>query len=145
MQKKYIAAFIIILMSLSVQNCLKKTIKKPPIQDSNDTKINESFRKTGWLTESKYRVVIVVITFDECKKSTAAEIEEKIRFEAYKNLQKELNPVFNRNASIQIKNLADNYGKTAKQDKDCIDSNIYVFDLEKNDLKAEFEKIKNIK
>ena len=85
-----------------------------------------------------------IITNEECEKSTASEIEEKIKYEAYKFLQKELNPSFNRNAFIQIKGLSDNFGKLIKVDKDCVDGNIYFFDIEKKDLKADFEKIKNL-
>lgn len=143
MYKRYTTVFIIFLLSLSSQNCLKNSTKKTQKPEENG--FNESFRKTGWITENRYRAIVFIITDDECKNSSPAEIEEKIRFEAYKNLQKDLNPSYNRNASIQIKNLADSSGKVIKQDKDCIEGNIYFYDLEKNDLKAEFEKIKNIK
>ena len=143
--KKYIIIFIFFLVSLSIQDCSKETTKKTDIVNINGNEFSESFRKTGWITDKKYRAVIFIITLDECKKSSLTDIEDKIKFEAYKNLQKELNPSFNRNASIQIKNLADNSGKLIKQNRDCVESNIYVYDLEKNDLKAEFEKIKNIK
>ena len=134
------------LLICSIQNCLTDSQKKPKINNGNgENGLNESFRKTGWITESKYRAVIFVITVDECKNSSLSEIEERIRFEAYKNLQKELSPSFNRNAINQIKYLADNYGKMITADKECVDGNIYFYDLEKSDLKTDFEKIKNLK
>ena len=148
MSRKYFVLFIIMLFSfiLFIQNCQTESKIKPA--DSNSEKqngLNESFSKTGWISENKYRAVIFVITEDECKNSSTAEIEQKIRFEAYKNLQKDLNPSFNRNASNQIKILADNFGKTIKLDKECINGILYFYDLEKNDLKSDFDKIKNLK
>lgn len=129
-----------------LQNCLTDSQKKPENNITNGEKgLNESFRKTGWITENKYRAVIFVISADECKSSSLSDIEEKIKLEAYKNLQKELNPSFNRNAVIQIKYLADNYGRMMTSDKECVDGNIYYYDLEKFDLKKDFDKIKNLK
>jgi len=121
--------------------------KKNPLENSliGLNGLNESFRKTGWISESKYRAVVFIITDDECKNSSNPEIEERIRFEAYKNLQKELNPAFNRNASNQIKILADTYGKMVQTTKECATGNVYFYDLEKKDLKSDFEKIKNLK
>lgn len=146
MNKKFTILFLILLVLSSViHNCKSDPSKKTETLNTNNNGYNESFRKTGWINETKYRAVIYIITNDECKKSSLAEIEEKIKFEAYKNLQNELNPSFNRNASIQIKALADNSGKMIKIEKDCTESNIYFYDIEKNDLKSDFEKIKNLK
>lgn len=137
---------MLILTILSLQNCLTDSQKKPEINNTNGQNgINESFRKTGWITETKYRAVIFVLTSDECKSSSLTEIEERIKLEAYKNLQKELSPSFNRNAVAQIKYLTDNYGKMMTSDKECVDGNIYYYDVDKPDLKSDFEKIKNLK
>jgi len=152
MKKKYvILSFALIMLIFSIQNCLTDSSEKKEtkIETKNENKngngYNESFRKTGWITESKYRSVIFIITDDECRNSSPGEIEEKIKFESYKNLQKELNPAYNRNASTQIKSLTDNFGKIVKVDKECVEGNIYFYDLEKKDLKSDFQKIKNLK
>ena len=147
MSKKYfVFCCILFLFTLSVQHCLTDSQKKPEDKNTNGQNgFNESFRKTGWISESKYRAVVFIITGDECRNSPQSEIEEKIKFEAFKNLQKELNPAFNRNASNHIKNLADNSGKIVRIEKGCAESNIYFFDLEKINLKNDFEKIKNLK
>jgi len=145
-KKKYlISSFVLILLIFTIQSCLTDSTKKTVIKNGNQNGYNESFRKTGWINESKYRALIFIITDDECKNSSSVEIEEKIKFESFKNLQKELNPTFNRNVSPQIKNLADNFGKIIKIEKECVEGNIYFFDLEKKDLKSDFEKIKNLK
>ena len=136
---------VLILLIFLIQSCLTDSTKKTDIKNGSQNGFNETFRKTGWITESKYRAVIFIITDDECKNSSVAEIEEKIKFESFKNLQKELNPAFNRNVSAQIKILADNFGKIIKVERECEEGNIYFFDLEKKDLKSDFEKIKNLK
>lgn len=136
---------VLILMIFLIQSCLTDSTKKPDTKNVNQNGYNESFRKTGWITENKYRAVIFIITDDECKNSSSFEIDEKIKFESFKNLQKELNPTFNRNVSTQIKVLADNFGKIIKIERECEEGNIYFFDLEKKDLKSDFEKIKNLK
>ncbi len=131
---------------LFIAGCRTDTGNRPggnPVNGSNG--YNESFRKTGWITDTRYRAVVYIITEDECKKSSDQEIQEKIRFEAYKHLQRELSPDYNRNASIQIKNLADSYGKMTKGDKDCVEKNVFFYDIEKSNLKNDFEKIKNLK
>jgi hypothetical protein len=135
----------LILLIYSTQSCSTKPVKKPDINSSNQNGYNESFRKIGWMTENKYRSVIFIITEDECKNSSRSELDEKIKFESYKHLQKELNPAFNRNASVQIKNLIENSGKLVKISEECRESNIFFFDIEKKDLKSDFEKIKNLK
>lgn len=137
-----IALFLLIF---TVQSCLTDSSKKKETKNTVSNGYNESFRKIGWITDSKYRSVIFIITDEECKNSSTAEIEEKIKFESYKNLQKELNPSLNRNISNQIKSLIDNSGKLVKVDKECVEGNIYFYDLEKKELKAEFEKIRNLK
>jgi len=145
-KRYFVCFFMLFLLAFSLQSCLTDAQKKPKDSNTNgQSGINESFRKTGWIAENKYRAVIFIITIDECKNSSLAEIEEKIKFEAYKNLQKDLSPSFNRNATNQIKYLADNFGKVIKAEKECVDGNIYFYDLEKPDLKSDFEKIKNLK
>jgi hypothetical protein len=145
-KKKYVTIFsALILLIFLVQNCSTKPVKKTAADNSNHNGYNESYRKIGWITENKYRSVIFIITEDECKNSSRSELDEKIKFESYKNLQKELNPAFNRNASVQIKNLIENSGKLVKISEECRESNIFFFDIEKKDLKSDFEKIKNLK
>jgi hypothetical protein len=137
---------MLFLIIFFLQNCLTDSQKKPKNNNTNGEKgINESFRKTGWITATKYRAVIFIMTADECKNSSLSEIEERIRLEAYKNLQKELSPSYNRNAVNQIKYLADNYGKMMTSDKECVDGNIYYYDLDKPDLRLDFERVKNLK
>ncbi len=146
MKKKYVmSCFALILLIFSIHSCSTKPVKKTDSNNSNQNGFNESFRKIGWIGENKYRSVIFIITEDECRNSSDAELMEKIQFESYKNLQKELNPAFNRNASIQIKNLIENSGKLVKTSQDCSESNIFFFDIEKRNLKADFGKIKNLK
>ncbi|PKL16992.1 MAG: hypothetical protein CVV49_13420 [Spirochaetae bacterium HGW-Spirochaetae-5] len=146
MKKKYVMSFFaLILLIFPIQSCSTKASKKPESSNSNQNGYNESFRKIGWVGENKYRSVIFIITEDECRNSSDPELSEKIQFESYKNLQKELNPAFNRNASIQIKNLVENSGKLVKTNKECSESNIFFYDIEKRDLKSDFEKIKNLK
>jgi len=134
------------ILTLSMYNCLTDSQKKIKNNNKNGGNgFNESFRQTGWISDKKYRAVVFILTDEESKNSSAAEIEERIKFEAYKNLQKELNPSFNRNASNQIKNLADNFGKMIKTKKVSADSNMYFYDIEKNELKTDFDEIKNLK
>jgi len=145
--KKYFPLyFMLAILIFLLQNCQTENKKKPDDKNVNSQNVlTETFRKTGWITENQYRVVVFIITNEECEHSSQSEIEEKIKFEAYKNLQKDLSPSFNRNASTRIKLLTDSYGKLIKADKGCVDGNVYFYDLEKNDLKVEFEKIKNLK
>ena len=147
MSKKYLLFFIMLLfLTFSIQNCLTDSKKKlNDIKTADQNGFDETFHKTGWISDSKYRAVVFVITNDECKNSSLSEIEEKIRFEAYKNLQKELNPSFNRTTANQIKSMTDISGQMIKTGKGCDDSNVYFYDLEKKDLKSDFEKIKNLK
>ncbi len=117
-------------------------------KDNNNKKsdiFKEDFKQTGWISETRYRAVIYIFTFDECRSSTREQIEEKIKFEAIKQLQYELNGTINRNRYPKIKNLVDNYGILKPDVIECSENNIFYFDIEKNDLKLEFQNIKNIK
>ncbi len=146
MKKKYVASsFAFILLIFFIQSCSTKPVKKTEGNNSNQNGFNESFHKIGWIGENSYRSVIFIITGDECRNSTLAELNEKIQFESYKNLQKELNPSFNRNASIPIKNLIESSGKLVKTSEECRESSVFFYDIEKKNLKADFEKIKNLK
>lgn len=146
MKAKYVLLSLpIILFLFLIQNCSTNTSKITDNSNSKDNGYNETFHKTGWITDTRYRSVIFIITDDECKNSSAADIEEKIKFQSYKHLQKEFNPSYTRNASIQIKNLVENAGILVKLDKGCAKSNVYFYDIEKNELKADFEKIQNLK
>lgn len=147
MNRRYFTIFLLSSISLlTIVQCLTETRKKPINNSIGDSKqLNQSYQKTGWLSAVKYRSVVYILTDEECKKSTNAEIEEKIKYEAYKQLQKELNPSFDRNASIQIKKLLDNFGKIEKLERDCYGSNIYFYDIEKKDLDTDFKNIKNTK
>lgn len=145
-KKYFVPCIICVLITLSIQNCLKDNNKKTadiPLNGQNE--LNEKFHKTGWITKDQYRAVVYIITGTECEKSSQAEMNDKIKFEAYKHLQKELNSGFDRNTSIQIKILVDTYGKLIKPEKGCLESNTYFYDLQKNNLETEFEKIKNLK
>lgn len=137
----------IIVAVTAVQFCSKKqkddSKSLPAIIEQKD--LSESYRKTGWLEEDRYRAVVYVITREECQSNPGNEIEEKVKLEAFKQLQKELNPAFNRNASVQVKSLIDKYGKVITAGQSCIDSNVYFFDVEKKDLKTDFINIKNLK
>jgi hypothetical protein len=131
---------------LSIQNCLTESKKNNDKQNLEcDTALVESFQKTGWISEIKYRSVVYIMTDEESKSSTPTEIEDKIRYEAYKQLQKEFNPSFDRHAAAQIKKLVDNFGKIEKHDKECVGSKIYFYDIEKKDLNSDFKSIKNLK
>ncbi len=149
MKKKYvILCCSLILIAFSIQNCLTDSQKKPEdniAKSQNENGYHETFLKTGWIKDNKYRAVVFIITNDECKNSSRQVIEEKIKYEAFRNLQKELNSTMSRNASNQIKTLIDSSGKMKKPEVECVESNIYFYDLEKNDLKSDFEKIKNLK
>ncbi len=149
MKKTYLLySFLFFLSIFVIQNCATDSQKKPKDNNTNTTQengYNETFMKTGWIKEDRYRAVVFIITKDECSNSSSQLVEEKIRNEATRNLQKELNPSLNRNASTQIKILTENSGKMIKPEKGCVESNVYFFDLEKNNLKSDFEKIKNLK
>ena len=139
--------FFIILLTLI--NCLTETEKKATDNAEKNTVkntgINRLYEKTGWISAGKYRAVVFILTDDECKNTSWNDIKEKIKYEAYKHLQKELNPSFDRFTGTQIKKLLDNSGKLVKLDKDCYGSNIYFYDIEKKDLESDFTNIKNIK
>lgn len=146
MKKKYVTFyFALILLIFSIISCSTKPANKTVSSNANENGYSETFRKIGWITENKYRSVIYIITEDECRNSSCTEMEEKIKFESYKNLQKELNPLFNRNVSVHINNLIANSGKIIRLNEECGKSNIFFFDIEKNNLKTEFERIKNLK
>lgn len=138
---------LILASMLITQSCVKKqTIEKPPVPViTEQNSLSESYRKTGWIDEARYRAVVYIITREECQNNPDSDIEEKIRLEAFKQLQKELNPAFSRNATVQIKNLIDKHGRVIAAGQSCIDSNVYFFDLEKRDLRTDFINIKNLK
>ncbi|HOP63124.1 MAG TPA: hypothetical protein PK358_10935 [Spirochaetota bacterium] len=152
MKRKNHLFYFALVMALTcilatLQFCSKKqkdNITTLPVIN-REKNLSESYKKTGWLDEGRYRAVVYIITLEECKNSPENEIHERIKLEAYKHLHKELNPAFNRNASVKIKSLIEKYGRVIAAGKSCIESNIYFFDLEKNDLKADFINIKNIK
>lgn len=147
MNKKYIIpGFFFIILFFCMQNCLTDSKKNPDkIIKSNQNSINETFHHTGWISEIKYRTVVFVITEDEIKSSSLSDIEEKIKLEAFKNLQKDLNPNLYKVTSIQIKNLVDNFGKLTRDLNESGGGKTYFYDIEKKDLKSDFEKIKNLK
>jgi hypothetical protein len=148
----YISLFFIVLSTLK---CVTDTEKKietnnsPSITSKSDInkkdELYESFRKVGWIKDNRYRTIVFIITSDECKNSPIADIETKIKLAAYSLLQNELNPSSNRNAAAQIKKLIDSFGEMIQVDKDCSSENIFFYDISKEDLKFDFEKIKNIK
>ena len=150
----YISIFFLVLSTLKCLTDSKKKIEannSPLISQDSTRDINgqdeldESFRKVGWIKEDKYRALVFIITKDECNNSPISDIETKIKLAAYNNLQKELNPSANRNASIQTKKLIDNFGKMIQLDKDCNSENIFFYDIIKKDLKSDFEKIRHTK
>lgn len=146
MKNKYVVLCCALILSIfAIHSCSTKAVEKTENNNSKQNGFNESFHKIGWITENKYRSVIFIITEDECRNSTCAELKEKIQFESYKNLQKELNPAFNRNSSIPIRNLIENSGKMIQTSEECQESNVFFYDIEKKNLKADFEKIKNLK
>jgi len=150
----YICLFV---LALSLLKCLTDSGKKvediPPVITNQDTtsnvkkndEIHESFRKVGWITDSRYRVLVFIITRDECYNSPKSDIEAKLKLAAYTSLQHELNPSANRNASAQIKKMIDDFGEMIQVDKSCNSENIFFYDVVKNDLKLNFEKIKQTK
>lgn len=139
-------SFIFIVL-FTAQFCIKKqTVEKttlPPIIEQKN--LSESYKKTGWIDDSRYRAVVFILTLEECTSNSAGEIEERVKFEAFKQLQKELNPSYGRNATVQIRNLMDKHGKVIAAGQSCIESNVYFFDLEKSDLRTDFINIKNLK
>jgi hypothetical protein len=137
----------IILLLLTVQFCIKKqTVENTNLPVVIDQKnLAESYKKTGWLDDTRYRAVVFIFTLEECRSNSVSEIEERVKFEAFKQLQKELNPSYSRNATVQIKGLMDKHGRIIAAGQSCIESNVYFFDLEKKDLRTDFINIKNIK
>ncbi|GEM_PF-656478 len=137
----------IISALLTVPFCMKKqTVENSKLPSVIEQKgLSESYKKTGWIDDSRYRAVVFILTLEECRGSSAGEIEERVKFEAFKQLQKELNPSFGRNATVQIKSLMDKHGKVIAAGQSCIDSNVYFFDLEKRELRTDFINIKNLK
>ena len=126
-----------------------KDINKNTVPDNNggivNNGYNETFKKTGWISDSKYRAVIYILTYEECSASTREQIEEKIKYEAVKHLQAEMNTTFNHNQNAKARNLLDNFGLMSPYDFKCSENNIFYFDIEKKDLKLEFQNIKNTK
>ena len=120
-------------------------VKPVEKKDEKKDELYESFRQIGWIKEDRYRVLVYIITRDECINSPISDIEVKIKFAAYNSLQNELNPASNRNALVQIKNLIDNFGMMIQVDKNCSGQNIFFYDIIKKNLKSDFEKIRNIK
>lgn len=106
---------------------------------------NETFKKTGWISDTKYRAIIYILTYEECKASTKEQIEEKIKNEALRHLQSEMNITFNHNQTAKTRNLLDNFGFMSPNDINCSENNIFYFDIEKNNLRLEFQNIKNTK
>lgn len=116
------------------------------INSSNDNVgIDETFKHTGWINDTRYRSVIYILTYEECKTSSKDQIEEKIKYEALKNIQRELNITSSRNQSVKIKNLIENYGVMIPDVIKCDKNNIFYFDIQKNNLQIEFQNIKNMK
>jgi len=149
-QRRFINIITLCLALLSflfAQFCAKKqTVEKTTLPAVIEQKqLSESYKKTGWIDDTRYRAVVFILTLEECKTNSAGEIEERIKFEAFKQLQKELNPSFGRNATVQIKNLMNKCGKVTAAGQSCIESNVYFYDLEKNDLRTDFINIKNLK
>ncbi len=128
--------------------CSKDVTKKNIRDDKGSTGNNghnETFKKTGWINDTKYRAVIYILTYEECNASSKDQIEEKIKYEALKHLQSEIGTTFNRNQNAKARNLLDNYGLMSPNDFKCIENNIFYFDIEKKDLRLELQNIKNTK
>lgn len=140
-----------VITAVTICFCLycSKEVAKNNIQDNNSTinnnGYNETFKKTGWISDTKYRAVIYILTFEECNASTKEQVEEKIKYEAIKHLQGEMNITFTRNQYAKAANLVDNYGLMSPGDFKCTSNNIFYFDIEKKDLRLEFQNIKNMK
>lgn len=126
-----------------------KEVTKNNNSDNNGNAVNngynETFKKIGWISESKYRAVIYILTYEECNASTKEQIEEKIKYEALKHLQSEMDITFNHNQNAKARNLLDNFGLMIPDDIKCTENNIFYFDIEKNNLRLEFQNIKNTK
>ena len=142
-----LSLFFLTIAVLTAQYCSKNQIdtKVPVVKPSGNDNLEESYRNIGWINDSRYRTGVYILTKEECAGSRKDEIDDRIRMESFKHLQKELNPSFNRNAAVQIKSLIDNYGKVITAGSSCMESNVYFFDIEKKDLKTDFINIKNLK
>ena len=105
----------------------------------------ETYKKTGWISENRYRAVVYILTLEECKNSTREQILEKMKFEAERRLQMEAGITFNRNQHARIKNLLDNYGEMTPDVIDCKENNIFYFDIEKENLQMDLNNIRNTK
>lgn len=144
----YKSLLIACAVIITITYCSRDKIKNnSPDKERTDNgnSINESFRDTGWISDTRYRAVIYIITYEECKTSSKEEIKERIKFEAIKQLQKALNVTFSRNQLSRVNCLLDNYGILIPDDIKCSENNIFYFDIEKNDLSIEFDNIKNLK
>ncbi|NLV68014.1 MAG: hypothetical protein GXY14_10120 [Spirochaetes bacterium] len=134
------------LVILSFLFCGREVIKNnPPDDDVKSNGYNETFKKTGWISDTKYRAVIYILTYEECIASTREQIEEKIKYEAIKHLQSEMKIIFTRNQSAKASTLMENYGLMSPDEINCTENNIFFYDIEKKDLKLEFQNIKNTK
>jgi len=156
MKKTIFLSIGIAVLAICALKCVTEYQKKAEPYDSPLVKqdiprtnkqddLHESFRQVGWIKDDRYRVLVHIITSDECRNSPISDIEAKIRLVANNNLQRELNPSSNRNASAQIKKMIDDFGMMIQVDKDCNSENIFFFDIERNNLKFEFDKIKHTK
>jgi hypothetical protein len=122
-------AAILILWSLFCARDITKTT--PSDNDVKSGGYNETFKKTGWISDTKYRAVIYILTYEECIASTREQIEEKIKYEAIKHLQNEMKITFNRNQSAKASALMENYGLMSPDKINCIENNIFFYDIEK--------------
>ena len=126
-----------------------KEVAKNNISDNNGSTVNngynETFKKTGWISDTKYRAVIYILTYEECNSSTKEQIEAKIKYEAIKHLQIEMDIIFTRNQIAKARILLDNFGLMSPYEINCTKNNIFYFDIEKKDLRLEFQNIKNTK
>ncbi|HRS62621.1 MAG TPA: hypothetical protein P5554_05455, partial [Spirochaetota bacterium] len=135
------ALFLIILLSPSCSKEQQRIDKKS--QELSHTELTGLYKKTGWISDNSYRTGIYIITSEEFNSSNKDAIKEKIEMEAEKHLHKELNPSFNRNISAKIKLLMINNGKIIYAGQSSMESHVYVYEIEKNNLKKEFDDIKN--
>ncbi|HOQ12189.1 MAG: hypothetical protein BWY23_02033 [Spirochaetes bacterium ADurb.Bin218] len=137
------ALFLIILLSPSCSKEQQKIDKKS--QQLSHTELTELYKKTGWISDNTYRTGIYIITNEEFNSNSKDTIKEKIAIEAEKHLHRELNPSFNRNISARIKILMANNGKIIYAGESSMQSHVYIYEIEKNNLKKEFDDIKNMK
>lgn len=141
---------LFILLSVATLPCSKEKIKNNKSLKNNNPEtenffFSEEFRKVGWINNCRYRAVIHIQTYEQCKDTPQEQVRELLEMRALRNVQNELKTGLSREASIHILNLIKDYGVLLRPELECGEINIYYFDIYKDNLRNDFKNIQSIK